>query len=107
MVHEAVSDTATVRAVFAIDPKGDIRAILYYPMSLGRNVDELVRIFTALQTADKNAVSTPANWKPGDPVVVPAPATQADAEKRVSSHEGLELTDWYLSKRKLADAASK
>ena len=107
MVHEAVSDTATVRAVFAIDPKGVIRAILYYPMSLGRNVDELVRIFTALQTADKNAVSTPANWKPGDPVVVPAPATQADAEKRVSSHEGLELTDWYLSKRTLADVASK
>ena len=56
MVHEAVSDTATVRAVFAIDPKGVIRAILYYPMSLGRNVDELVRIFTALQTADKTQV---------------------------------------------------
>jgi peroxiredoxin (alkyl hydroperoxide reductase subunit C) len=106
MVHEAVSDTATVRAVFAIDPKGVIRAILYYPMSLGRNVDELIRIFEALQTADSNACATPANWKPGDKVVVPPPPTQADAEARVKT-PGLEITDWYLSKRDLADAAKK
>jgi len=104
MVHEAVSDTATVRAVFAIDPKGVIRAILYYPMSLGRSVDELIRIFEALQTADANACATPANWKPGDKVVVPPPPTQADAEARVKT-PGLEITDWYLSKRELADAA--
>lgn len=106
MVHEAVSDTATVRAVFAIDPKQTIRAILYYPMSLGRNVDELLRIFEALQTADRNAVSTPANWRPGDPVVVPAPATQADAEQRLKAAAGLELTDWYLAKKKLTAAAA-
>jgi peroxiredoxin (alkyl hydroperoxide reductase subunit C) len=100
MVHEAVSDTAAVRAVFAIDPKGVIRAILYYPMSLGRSVDELVRVFEALQTADKNACSTPADWTPGEPVVVPAPATQADAEKRVHD-KSVEVKDWYLSTRKM------
>jgi peroxiredoxin 2/4 len=106
MVHEAVSDTATVRAVFAIDTKGVIRAILYYPMSLGRSVDELIRIFDALQTADSNACSTPANWVPGDKVILPPPPTQADAEARVKT-PGLEITDWYLSKRELADAAKR
>jgi peroxiredoxin 2/4 len=104
MVHEAVSDTATVRAVFVIDPKSVIRAILYYPMSLGRNIDELVRIVEALQTADANACATPANWRPGEKVVVPPPPTQADAEARVKT-PGLEITDWYLSKRELAEAA--
>jgi peroxiredoxin (alkyl hydroperoxide reductase subunit C) len=104
MVHEAVSDTATVRAVFVIDPKNIIRAMIYYPMSLGRSVDEIVRIVDALQTADANACATPANWQPGDAVIVPAPATQADAEKRVGMKE-YEVSDWYLSKRKLATAA--
>jgi len=104
MVHEAVSDTAAVRAVFVIDPKNIIRAIIYYPMSLGRNVDEIVRIVDGLQTADANACSTPANWRPGDSVIVPAPATQADAEKRVAASE-FEVSDWYLSKKKLATAA--
>ena len=73
-------------------------------MSLGRNVDEIVRIVDALQTADANACSTPANWRPGDSVIVPAPATQADAEKRVAASE-FEVSDWYLSKKKLATAA--
>jgi peroxiredoxin (alkyl hydroperoxide reductase subunit C) len=75
-------------------------------MSLGRNVDELLRIFEALQTADANACATPANWKPGEKVIVPAPPTQADAEARVKT-PGLEITDWYLSKRELADAAKR
>jgi peroxiredoxin 2/4 len=104
MVHEAVSDTATVRAVFVIDPRNIIRAIIYYPMSLGRNVDEIVRIVDALQTADANACSTPANWRPGDSVIVPAPATQADAEKRVAASD-YDVSDWYLAKKKLASAA--
>ena len=105
MVHEAVSDTAAVRAVFFIDPKGIIRSLLYYPLSLGRNMDELLRVVDALQTADANGVSTPANWRPGDPVIVPAPTTQADAEKRAQGAAGLEVTDWYLSKKKLSAAA--
>jgi peroxiredoxin (alkyl hydroperoxide reductase subunit C) len=104
MVHEAVSDTATVRAVFVIDPKNLIRAILYYPMSLGRNVDEIVRIVDALQTADAHACSTPANWMPGESVIVPAPATQADAEKRVGAKE-FEVSDWYISRKKVAPVA--
>jgi peroxiredoxin (alkyl hydroperoxide reductase subunit C) len=103
-VHEAVSDTAAVRAVFFIDPKGIIRALLYYPLQTGRNVDELLRVFEALQTTDANGVSTPANWRPGEPVIVPAPLTQADAEKRAVSKD-FEVVDWYLSKKKLAAAA--
>ncbi len=101
MVHEAVSDTATVRAVFFIDPKNTIRALLYYPMSLGRNTDELLRVVDALQTADANSCATPANWHVGEAVIVPAPATQADAEKRAEGAPGMEVTEWYLSKRKL------
>src|SRR4051795_3192257 len=107
MVHEAVSDTATVRAVFFIDPKNTIRALLYYPLNLGRSVDELLRVFEALQTADQNACALPANWKPGDAVIVPAPITQADAEKRVQSNgTGVDVTDWYFTKKKLAAAAA-
>ncbi|MBA3912452.1 MAG: peroxiredoxin [Acidobacteriales bacterium] len=105
MVHEAVSDTATVRAVFFIDPKMNVRAMLYYPLSCGRNVEELVRVCDALQTADANACATPANWKPGENVIVPAPATQADAEKRAQGGQGLEVTEWYLTKKKLAAGA--
>jgi len=110
MVHEAVSDTAAVRAVFFIDPKGVIRALLYYPLSLGRNVEELIRVFDALQTTDANAVSTPANWRPGDPVIVPAPLTQQDAEKRIEAGrngEGLDVQEWYLTRKKLAGAAKR
>ena len=107
MVHEAVSDTATVRAVFFVDPKNTIRALLYYPLNLGRSVDELLRVFEALQTADQNACALPANWKPGDAVIVPAPITQADAEKRVQSNgNGVDVTDWYFTKKKLAAAAA-
>ena len=107
MVHEAVSDTATVRAVFFIDPRNTIRALLYYPLNLGRSVDELLRVFEALQTADQNACALPANWKPGDAVIVPAPITQADAEKRAASNgSGIEVTDWYFTKKKLAAAAA-
>ena len=61
MVHEAVAETAAVRAVFFIDPKGNVRALLYYPLSLGRNIEEIIRVFDALQTADANACATPAN----------------------------------------------
>jgi peroxiredoxin 2/4 len=107
MVHEAVSDTATVRAVFLIDPTGKIRALLYYPLSLGRNIDEILRMFTALQTADANACATPANWKPGEQVIVPAPITQQDAEKRAAGGDGLDVKDWYFTKKTLAQAAKK
>ena len=105
MVHEAVSDTAAVRAVFVIDPKQVIRAIIYYPMQLGRNVDELVRIFEAIQVSDANKVSLPANWQPGDQVIVPAPLTVDDAAKRTNGGgAGLQVDTWYLSKKTLEPA---
>jgi peroxiredoxin (alkyl hydroperoxide reductase subunit C) len=106
LVHEVANDTATVRAVFAIDPKGLVRALMYYPAQLGRNVAELVRMFQGLQTADANGVSCPANWKPGQQVIVPAPATLADAAKRTNGGgAGLNIATWYLAKKDLALAA--
>jgi peroxiredoxin (alkyl hydroperoxide reductase subunit C) len=99
LIHPGASETATVRAVFAIDPKGIVRAIIYYPLTTGRNIDELLRLIEALQTTDANQVSTPANWQPGDAVIVPPPQTIADAEKRLQSE--YEVTDWYFAKKKL------
>lgn len=103
MVHEAAAETATVRAVFFIDPKSIIRALLYYPLSLGRNIEEILRVFDALQTSDKHQCATPANWKPGDAVIVPAPTTQGDAAERIKGAPGLEVTDWYFTKRKIEE----
>jgi peroxiredoxin 2/4 len=103
LVHEAVSDTSTVRAVFAIDPKGNIRALLYYPQQLGRSVDELLRVFQGLQTADEHGVSCPVDWVPGKQVVVPAPATIEDAAKRTNGGgTGLAVQSWYLATKDLA-----
>jgi len=99
MIHPGASDTATVRAVFVIDDKGIIRALVYYPLQAGRNMDEILRIVDALQTVDKNGVATPANWEPGDAVIVPAPVTTEGAEKRKG--EGYEYVDWYFSRKKL------
>ena len=101
LVHEAVSDTATVRAVFIIDPKGIVRALLYYPVQLGRNVDELIRMFEALQMSDLNGVSCPANWKVGDPVIVAAPATYAEAQKKNETSTTPNSDLWYLSTKEL------
>ena len=100
MIHPATSDTAPVRAVFFIDPKQVIRAILYYPQSTGRSVDELLRVFSALQTTDAHGVSTPADWKTGGTVVLPPPQTQADAEKRVAD-TWLKVKQWYLAEKQL------
>ncbi len=99
LIHPNASETATVRAVFVIDEKGKVRAVIYYPMSCGRNMDEVLRVIDALQTADKHGVATPANWCPGNDVIVPPPQTQEDAEKRLKSD--YEITDWYFAKRKL------
>lgn len=99
LLHPNASETATVRAVFVIDDKSKIRAVVYYPMSCGRNMDEILRAVDALQTADANACATPANWKPGQEVIVPPPQTQTDAEKRMQSD--YDVKDWYFAKRKL------
>ncbi|MEM3649764.1 MAG: peroxiredoxin, partial [Candidatus Jordarchaeaceae archaeon] len=99
MVHKATSETSTVRTVFYIDPEGILRAMLFYPLTSGRNMDEILRLLDSLQTVDKAKVATPANWRPGDKVIVPPPRTQADAEKRLT--EGYECVDWYLCMKKL------
>jgi len=99
MIHPGQSKTETVRCVFVIDPNQIIRTILYYPLTTGRNMDEILRIIDALQTTDEHKVATPANWRPGDKVVVPPPNTQEMAEERLK--QGFECTDWYLCKKKL------
>ena len=98
MVHPGQSKTETVRCVFIIDPNQIIRVILYYPLTTGRNMDEILRIIDALQTTDANKVATPANWRPGEMVVVPPPTTQEMAEERLK--QGYECVDWYLCKKK-------
>lgn len=99
LLHPGESTTAAVRAVFVIDPKGTIRAIIYYPLNVGRNVEEVKRLLVALQTADENAVALPVNWTVGEKVVVPPPKTLAE----IGQHDdkGYERTDFYLLKRNL------
>jgi peroxiredoxin 2/4 len=99
MIHPGQSSTAAVRCVFFIDDKGIMRAMIYYPLQNGRFMPEIIRLVKALQTTDKFKVSTPANWQPGDKVVVPAPKTAAEMEKRPT--EGYECMDWYLCFKKI------
>ncbi|KUO41886.1 MAG: peroxiredoxin [Hadesarchaea archaeon YNP_N21] len=99
MIMPGESKTETSRCVFVIDPNGVIRAMIYYPLTTGRNMDEILRLIDALQTTDKYHVATPANWRPGDDVIVPPPTTQEGAEERL--REGYECKDWYFCKKKL------
>lgn len=98
---QTVAKTQTIRAVFIIDPDGYIRTILYYPMSTGRNLPEIKRIILALQKHDEDNVSTPANWQPGDNVIIGAPLTLEEAEARMADEsEDLVKYDWYLTMKK-------
>ena len=99
MLHPGESDTATVRALFIIDPARVIRAIIYYPLNVGRNVDEVLRTVDALQTADGNEVACPVNWRPGDPVIVPPPKTEKEVEHRATAN--YDRLDFYLCKKTL------
>ncbi len=99
MIMPGESKTETSRCVFVIDPKGILRAMIYYPLTTGRNMQEILRLIDALQTSDAHKVATPANWKPGDKVIVPAPNTVEMAEERVKA--GYECVDWYLCRRSL------
>lgn len=102
MVQPGESETQAVRAVFFIDPKGIIRAIIYYPLSLGRNFDEIYRALIAMQTADAFKVATPADWNPGDDVIVPPAGTYDLAEERMTATDGLECKDWFFCTKKLS-----
>jgi peroxiredoxin (alkyl hydroperoxide reductase subunit C) len=100
MIHPGASSTVTVRAVFFIDPKRNIRAMVYYPLNVGRNVDELLRLIDGLQTADKHSVACPVNWKPGDKVIVPPPKTEKEVADRLSNKD-YEKLDFYLMKKSI------
>jgi peroxiredoxin (alkyl hydroperoxide reductase subunit C) len=93
MLHPGAHTSATVRATFVIDPEGMIRAIVRYPMNVGRSVDELLRLVMALQTSDKSDVYTPEGWRPGDPVLVPPPLVARNG-KGTAPTAG--QTDWYF-----------
>jgi len=99
MIQPGASDTQAVRATFVIDPEGKLRAMVYYPMTNGRSVDEFLRLIRALQTSDAHKVATPENWKPGEDVIVPTPQTTQAADARML--EGQNTVDWYFTTKAL------
>lgn len=101
MIHTPSASTVTVRCVYFIDPNRIVRAMIYYPLNVGRNFEEIVRVIDALQTVDKEGVACPANWTPGQDVIVPPPTTQQDAEARAQNKE-YNVIDWYISKKKVS-----
>lgn len=106
MIMPGEDSTKAVRAVFVIDPSGTIRTIIYYPLSLGRNFDELLRLVTALQTADAFSVATPADWRPGDPVIVPPAGSCGVAKDRMDgAEEGVTCVDWFFCTKEISAEA--
>ena len=103
MVHPAASTTSAVRAVFIVDPNRILRAMVYYPLTTGRNMDELLRVIDALQTSDEYKVSTPANWTPGKDVIVPAPSTMDDLAAEEAKRDEYDYKSWYLRFRALPE----
>ncbi len=97
MIMPGESKAETSRAVFVIDDKGITRAMIYSPLTTGRNMDEILRLIDGLQTTDEHRVATPANWRPGDKVIVPPPKTAEEASARLA--EGYECTDWFFCKK--------
>lgn len=93
MIHSGSANTAAVRSVFFIDPQGYIRAIIHYPMNIGRSVEEMLRVAEALQTTNAGDVATPEGWVPGDVTVLPPPLDQHEADKRASMNGGT----WYFT----------
>lgn len=100
MLQPNESETSAVRAVFVIDPKKKIRLIMYYPLNVGRNMDEILRSLEALQVSDEHEVAMPLDWKKGDKVIVPPPKNLADMKKRLED-DSLEKVDFYLAKKTL------
>lgn len=102
MIQPNESATTAVRAVFFIDPEGIIRAIIYYPLSLGRNFDEIKRVLVGLQTIDKFDVALPADWRPGSDVIAPTASTTSIAKERMEHpEEGMVCYDWFFCMKKL------
>ncbi len=103
MIQPGESNTKAVRAVFFIDPKGTIRAMIYYPLSLGRNFDELYRVIVALQAADKFGVAMPADWRPGDAVIVPPAGSCGVAKERMENKNGMKCYDWFFCTKEIPE----
>ena len=102
MLQPNEDDTHAVRAVFIMDPEAKVRAILYYPLSNGRNMDEVMRLLVAMQTSDEHGIATPANWQPGDEVIVPPPGSCGQAAERVEgAGDDYRCLDWFLCLKKL------
>ncbi|MGB5378745.1 peroxiredoxin [Muriicola sp.] len=100
MLQPNESETSAVRAVFFIDPTKKIRLIMYYPLNVGRNMDEILRALDALQTSDKYKVAMPLDWKRGDKVIVPPPKTLDELNARIAD-DTLEKVEWYLAKKEI------
>ena len=105
MVQPGASNTQAVRAVFYIDPQARIRALGYYPLSNGRNFDEIKRLLIAIQTSDEHGVATPADWRPGQKVIIPPPGSCGQAAERVqqAGSSGYECLDWFLCLKNLPE----
>ena len=103
MIQPGESQTSAVRAVFFIDPQDKIRTILYYPLSLGRNFDEIKRVLIGLQTSDHFGVALPADWRPGDEVIVPTAGSCGVAKARMNGEEGqMKCYDWFFCTKPLS-----
>ncbi|HOW35165.1 MAG TPA: peroxiredoxin [Candidatus Omnitrophota bacterium] len=98
MIQPGASNTQAVRAVFFIDPESKVRALIYYPLSNGRNFAEIKRLLIAMQTSDEYKIATPADWQPGDDVIVPPPGSCGTAKERVdnAAQTGIRCEDWFL-----------
>jgi peroxiredoxin (alkyl hydroperoxide reductase subunit C) len=103
MIQPGESSTKAVRAVFFIDQKGIIRAIIYYPLSLGRNFDELYRALIAMQAADAFEIATPADWRPGDPVIIPPAGSCGVAKDRMENKKDLKCYDWFFCTKEIPE----
>jgi peroxiredoxin (alkyl hydroperoxide reductase subunit C) len=100
MVQPNASTTQAVRAVFIMDPKAKVRAVLYYPLSNGRNMEEVKRLLIAMQKSDKENIATPANWQPGDDVIIPPPGSCGSAKQRTKKEKGKYCLDWFICFKK-------
>ncbi|WCL81340.1 peroxiredoxin [Saprospira sp. CCB-QB6] len=100
MLQPNESDTAAVRAVFFIDPKKKVRLVMYYPLNVGRNMDEILRALEALQVSDEHKVAMPLDWRKGDKVIVPPPKTLEQMDARLAD-DSCEKVDFYLAKKSL------
>lgn len=103
MIQEGESSTKAVRAVFFVDPQSIIRAIIYYPLSLGRNFDEIYRALIAMQVSDKFSVATPADWRPGDDVIVPPASSCGVAKERMESSDDVHCHDWFFCTKNIGE----